>query len=233
MEARNKARQQMSRTAARTGPALSSDHADARSIAALRRQAESCERCDLYKDATQLVFGEGPVDARIVLVGEQPGDREDLAGHPFVGPAGRVLDECLHEAGVDRSSCYLTNAVKHFKFEQRGKRRLHSRPNAGEIQRCAWWLGAELEQLRPDLVVALGATAVMTLLGRSAGVTKNRGDLIDTPAGYPVLVTIHPSYLLRIQDRGDAASERARFVKDLAKVAAYEADRGGRTQHRL
>ncbi|MBP1884381.1 DNA polymerase [Ensifer mexicanus] len=223
----------MSRVAAKTGPALSGEHAKARSIAALRKQAEGCERCDLYKNATQLVFGEGPLDARIVLVGEQPGDREDLAGHPFVGPAGRILDECLHEAGVDRSSCYLTNAVKHFKFEQRGKRRLHSRPNAGEIQRCSWWLGAELEQLRPDLVVALGATALVTLLGRSVGVTRNRGELIDAPAGYPVLVTIHPSYLLRIRDGEDAAAQRARFVEDLAKVAAYEADHGAPRRRRL
>ncbi|OAP36343.1 DNA polymerase [Sinorhizobium glycinis] len=203
------------------GPALSGEHAEAPSIAALRKEAEGCERCDLYKNATQLVFGEGPGKARVVLVGEQPGDREDLAGRPFVGPAGRILDECLHEAGIDRSSCYLTNAVKHFKFEQRGKRRLHSRPNAGEIQRCSWWLGAELEKLQPEVVVALGATALSSLLGRRAGVMKNRGDLIATPAGYPVLVTIHPSYLLRIQNREDAAAERARFVKDLAKIAAH------------
>ncbi len=189
-------------------------------MAALRKQAETCERCDLYKNATQLVFGEGPVKARVVLVGEQPGDREDLAGRPFVGPAGRILDECLHEAGIDRSSCYLTNAVKHFKFEQRGKRRLHSRPNAGEIERCSWWLGAELEKLHPKVVVALGATALSSLLGRRAGVMKNRGDLIATPAGYPVLVTIHPSYLLRIRNKEDAAAERGRFVKDLAKIAA-------------
>ncbi|MCA1367389.1 UdgX family uracil-DNA binding protein [Bradyrhizobium sp. BRP14] len=202
------------------GPALSGAHADASTIVALRRQAEGCERCDLYKNATQLVFGEGPTDARVVLVGEQPGDREDLSGHPFVGPAGRVLDECLHEAGVDRSDCYVTNAVKHFKFEQRGKRRLHSRPSAGEIQRCAWWLGAELDRIHPEIVVALGATALFSLLGRSVGVTRNRGEVIGTPDGYPVLVTIHPSYLLRIRDGGDAAAERARFVKDLAKVTA-------------
>ncbi|PDT50546.1 UdgX family uracil-DNA binding protein [Sinorhizobium fredii] len=204
----------------KTGPALSGEHAEAPSMAALRKQAETCERCDLYKNATQLVFGEGPVKARVVLVGEQPGDREDLAGRPFVGPAGRILDECLHEAGIDRSSCYLTNAVKHFKFEQRGKRRLHSRPNAGEIERCSWWLGAELEKLHPKVVVALGATALSSLLGRRAGVMKNRGDLIATPAGYPVLVTIHPSYLLRIRNKEDAAAERGRFVKDLAKIAA-------------
>ena len=210
----------MPKEPARLGPALAGEHAEAKTITALRRQAEGCERCDLYKNATQLVFGEGPTDARVMLVGEQPGDREDIAGHPFVGPAGRVLDECLHEAGIDRSDCYLTNAVKHFKFEQRGKRRLHSRPNAGEIQRCAWWLGAELDQLHPEIVVALGATALLSLLGRSVGVTRNRGDFIATPDGYPVLVTIHPSYLLRIRDRDDAAAERARFVTDLAKVAS-------------
>ncbi|WP_026187040.1 UdgX family uracil-DNA binding protein [Ensifer sp. BR816] len=210
----------MPREPVKMGPALSGEHAEANSIAALRKQAEGCERCDLYKHATQLVFGEGPGEARVVLVGEQPGDREDLAGRPFVGPAGRILDECLHEAGIDRSSCYLTNAVKHFKFEERGKRRLHSRPNAGEIERCSWWLGAELEELHPKVVVALGATALASLLGRRAGVLKNRGDLITTPAGYPVLVTIHPSYLLRIRNRVDAAAERGRFVKDLAKIAA-------------
>ncbi|OAP40206.1 DNA polymerase [Sinorhizobium saheli] len=209
----------MPREAAKTGPALSGDHADAPTLTALRRQAEGCERCDLYKNATQLVFGEGAADARIVLVGEQPGDREDLAGHPFVGPAGRVLDECLHEAGIDRSDCYVTNAVKHFKFEQRGKRRLHARPNAGEIERCAWWLGAELNQLRPEIVVALGATALLSLLGRRVGVTRNRGEFITTPGGYPVLVTIHPSYLLRIRDRADADAERARFVSDLTRIA--------------
>ncbi|PST24036.1 uracil-DNA glycosylase [Mesorhizobium plurifarium] len=210
----------MQKQPAQLGPALAGEHAEAPTIASLRQRAEGCERCDLYKNATQLVFGEGPVDARVVLVGEQPGDREDLAGRPFVGPAGRILDECLHEAGIDRLDCYLTNAVKHFKFEQRGKRRLHSRPNAGEIQACAWWLGAELEELRPEIVVALGATALMSLLGRGVGVTKNRGELLAAPGGFSVLVTIHPSYLLRIRGRADPEAERARFVNDLAKVAA-------------
>ncbi|MGN7751978.1 UdgX family uracil-DNA binding protein [Sinorhizobium sp. 22678] len=210
----------MPKQPAKLGPALAGEHAEATTIASLRRQAEGCERCDLYKNATQLVFGEGPVDARVVLVGEQPGDREDLAGRPFVGPAGRILDECLHEAGIDRSECYLTNAVKHFKFEQRGKRRLHSRPNAGEIQACAWWLGAELDELRPEIVVALGATALMSLLGRSVGVTRNRGELLTAPGGFSVLVTIHPSYLLRIRGRSDPEAERARFVDDLAKIKA-------------
>ncbi|RVO57387.1 UdgX family uracil-DNA binding protein [Sinorhizobium meliloti] len=209
----------MPKQLAKLGPALAGEHAEATTIASLRRQAEGCERCDLYKNATQLVFGEGPVDARVVFVGEQPGDREDLAGRPFVGPAGRILDECLHEAGIDRSECYLTNAVKHFKFEQRGKRRMHSRPNAGEIQACAWWLGAELDELRPEIVVALGATALMSLLGRSVGVTRNRGQLLKAPGGFSVLVTIHPSYLLRIRGRSDPEAERARFVDDLAKVA--------------
>ncbi|ABR63211.1 UdgX family uracil-DNA binding protein [Sinorhizobium medicae] len=209
----------MPRESAKLGPALAGEHAEAPTIASLRREAEGCERCDLYKNATQLVFGEGPTDARVVLVGEQPGDREDLAGRPFVGPAGRLLDECMHEAGIDRSECYLTNAVKHFKFEPRGKRRLHSRPNAGEVQACAWWLGAEIDELRPEIVVALGATALMSLLGRGVGVTKNRGQFVPAPGGFSVLVTIHPSYLLRIRGRGDPEAERARFVDDLAKVA--------------
>ncbi|MDX0409290.1 UdgX family uracil-DNA binding protein [Sinorhizobium medicae] len=209
----------MPRESAKLGPALAGEHAEAPTIASLRREAEGCERCDLYKNATQLVFGEGPTDARVVLVGEQPGDREDLAGRPFVGPAGRLLDECMHEAGIDRSECYLTNAVKHFKFEPRGKRRLHSRPNAGEVQACAWWLGAEIDELRPEIVVALGATALMSLLGRGVGVTKNRGQFVPAPGGFSVLVTIHPSYLLRIRGRGNPEAERARFVDDLAKVA--------------
>ncbi|WP_322886153.1 UdgX family uracil-DNA binding protein (plasmid) [Sinorhizobium medicae] len=209
----------MPRESAKLGPALAGEHAEAPTIASLRREAEGCERCDLYKNATQLVFGEGPTDARVVLVGEQPGDRENLAGRPFVGPAGRLLDECMHEAGIDRSECYLTNAVKHFKFEPRGKRRLHSRPNAGEVQACAWWLGAEIDELRPEIVVALGATALMSLLGRGVGVTKNRGQFVPAPGGFSVLVTIHPSYLLRIRGRGDPEAERARFVDDLAKVA--------------
>lgn len=209
----------MPRESAKLGPALAGEHAEAPTIASLRREAEGCERCDLYKNATQLVFGEGPTDARVVLVGEQPGDREDLAGRPFVGPAGRLLDECMHEAGIDRSECYLTNAVKHFKFEPRGKRRLHSRPNAGEVQACACWLGAEIDELRPEIVVALGATALMSLLGRGVGVTKNRGQFVPAPGGFSVLVTIHPSYLLRIRGRGDPEAERARFVDDLAKVA--------------
>ncbi|MFK0276309.1 UdgX family uracil-DNA binding protein [Ensifer sp. NPDC090286] len=199
----------------RAGPALVEEHAPGSSLGAIERQAKDCRRCDLYKYATQLVFGEGRRDARLVLVGEQPGDKEDIAGRPFVGPAGVVLTDCLHEADIERSDCYLTNAVKHFKYEQRGKRRLHSRPNAGEIQRCAWWLGAELDQLDPHVVVALGATAARTLLGPSVKVTRDRGHPIATDSRFTILVTIHPSYLLRIRDRQAATAERSRFIDDL------------------
>lgn len=187
----------------------------------MHRDAEDCRRCDLYRDATQVVFGEGAKDAAVVLVGEQPGDREDLAGRPFIGPAGRLLDECLHEADIDRSLCYVTNAVKHFKFEPRGKRRLHARPNVGEIGACAWWLGGELDLIQPGLIVALGATALYTLMGRSVGLTKQRGELLETVEGTPLLVTIHPSYLLRIRDRDDAAKARRLFVSDLARIKPF------------
>jgi DNA polymerase len=202
-------------------PAFAGEHAEGATIAALHRRAELCERCDLYKGATQVVFGEGPADAPIVLVGEQPGDREDELGKPFVGPAGRLLDECIVEAGVHRSLCYVTNAVKHFKFEQRGKRRLHSRPNAGEIQRCAWWLGGELELLEPKLIVALGATALYALMGRAVGLMKHRGQVLQTVNGIPLLVTVHPSYLLRIRDREDARKARLTFVKDLVRMKSF------------
>jgi DNA polymerase len=217
----------MIRTSARRPPlppAFAEPYPEAKDLSALRRQAEACERCDLYKYATQTVFGEGSTDAKIILVGEQPGDKEDVAGRPFVGPAGRLLDECLHEAGVDRSLCYVTNAVKHFKFEQRGKRRIHSKPNAGEIQRCAWWLGGELDTLRPSLVVALGATALYTLMGRSVGLTKERAHILQAANAIPLLVTIHPSYLLRVRDHDDRANERRRFVDDLRLIHGYLSD---------
>ncbi|MET3858621.1 UdgX family uracil-DNA binding protein [Rhizobium sp. OAE497] len=207
--------------ASRVPPAFVQPHAEARRLSALRQESESCERCDLYKNATQTVFGDGAQAARVMLVGEQPGDREDIAGRPFVGPAGKLLDECLHEAGVDRSLCYVTNAVKHFKFEPRGKRRIHAKPSAGEVQRCAWWLGGELDVLRPDLVVALGATALYSLMGRSVGLNKERGHILKTSSGLHLLVTIHPSFLLRIHDHQDRDAERARFVDDLRSITHY------------
>ncbi|MBB3660931.1 DNA polymerase [Rhizobium sp. BK650] len=204
------------------GPAFTLESADAASLDQLRHQAMGCTRCELYKNATQMVFGEGSQKAEIVLVGEQPGDKEDTAGRPFVGPAGRLLDICLKEAGLDRSRCYVTNAVKHFKFEPRGKRRLHSKPNAGEIQRCSWWLGAEVKIVRPKLVIALGATALYSLLGTKVKLTSERGRIL-TPADHPpVLVTIHPSFLLRIRDLGDGEQQRAHFVADLHRAVQYQ-----------
>jgi DNA polymerase len=199
--------------------AFQESHAEGRSLLDLRHQAESCERCDLYRNATQTVFGEGDAQAKVMLVGEQPGDKEDIAGRPFVGPAGTILDECLAAAGVDRSLCYVTNTVKHFKFEQRGKRRLHAKPNAGEIQRCAWWLGGEIDVLKPELIVALGATALQSLLGRSIGLKKERGRILDSPSGLPVLITIHPSYLLRIRDRAEAQLNKRLFIEDLKQIS--------------
>ena len=207
--------------AAKFGPAFALEIAEAENIAELRHQAEGCTRCDLYKNATQIVFGEGPVNAEIVLVGEQPGDREDVTGRPFVGPAGRLLDSCLEEAGLERQRCYVTNAVKHFKFTPRGKRRLHSKPNAGEIRRCAWWLGAELDILQPKLVVALGASALYALLGPKVKLTPERGHILQQPNRPPVLVTIHPSYLLRIRDEAEGHRQRRDFVSDLHKAKAF------------
>ncbi|KGD95027.1 UdgX family uracil-DNA binding protein [Rhizobium sp. YS-1r] len=205
----------------RKGPAFETTGAEGSSISRVREEAESCTRCDLYKSATHLVFGNGPARAKVLFVGEQPGDREDQAGQPFVGPAGKLLDRCLDEAGIDRDLCYVTNAVKHFKFTLRGKRRIHSKPNTGEVQACAWWLAAELRLIKPALVVALGATALYSLLGRQAKVMRDRGQILNSPNGVPMLVTIHPSALLRSRDRADAEFNRARFVEDLRKIADF------------
>jgi DNA polymerase len=191
---------------------------DTASIDELREIAEGCRRCPLWRDATQTVFGEGRQQAKVVFVGEQPGDQEDLAGKPFVGPAGRVLDQILAEADLDRTITYVTNAVKHFKFEQRGKRRIHSKPNAGEIRACRWWLDNELRLIQPDLVVALGATAAQSLLGRPVPITKMRGDLVQREDGLRIFVTIHPSFILRIRERADKETERARFLADMKAV---------------
>lgn len=204
------------------GPALAGEHARGASLRAINQQAQDCRRCPLYRYATRLVFGEGPRDAGLFFVGEQPGDREDIAGRPFVGPAGALFIECLEEAGIDRTQCYITNAVKHFKYEHRGKRRIHSKPNAGEIRSCAWWLGAELEKIRPEVVVALGATAARTLLGNSVRVTRDRGRAIDAGRDFGILVTVHPSYLLRIRERETVQRERERFIADLRLAASLQ-----------
>jgi uracil-DNA glycosylase len=192
--------------------------ANARSIPELRRAAEDCRRCPLWHDATQTVFGEGSRNAKVMFVGEQPGDQEDIAGKPFVGPAGKVFDAVLDDAAIDRTKTYVTNAVKHFKFEPRGKRRIHSKPNAGEIQACRWWLDKELALTKPDLVVALGATAAQSLLGKAVPVTKMRGQVIEREDGLRVFVTIHPSFILRIQDSADKQAERGRFLRDMQEV---------------
>ncbi len=191
----------------------------AESIASLREEAALCRACPLWKDATQTVFGEGPPHAPIMLVGEQPGDKEDLAGRPFVGPAGQMLDRALEEAGLDRRKAYVTNAVKHFKFVPRGKIRLHQKPNTQEIKACRQWYERELASIKADLVVAMGATAAQSVLGRITPINRNRGRLIDLDDGVKVLVTVHPSYLLRLPDAASKAREYARFVDDL-KIAA-------------
>lgn len=186
--------------------------------AALREEAAGCTRCPLYQPATQTVFGEGPVDAALMFVGEQPGDQEDLAGQPFVGPAGQMFDRALAEAGIDRAGVYVTNAVKHFKFEQRGKRRIHMKPDAGEISACRWWIEQERLLVRPKVTVALGATAARSLLGRVVTIRKERGRALALPDGGEAWITVHPSYLLRLPDREVAALEYARFVEDLRRA---------------
>ena len=186
---------------------------------ALRDEAAGCTRCHLHKHATQTVFGEGPVDARMMFVGEQPGDQEDLAGKPFVGPAGQMFDRAIGAAGIDRATVYVTNAVKHFKFEPRGKRRIHSKPDAGEIQACRWWYEQERLLVKPALTVALGATAARQMLGKVVTITAARGRLLELPDGGRGWVTIHPSFLLRLPDKSLAEDEFAAFVEDLKGAA--------------
>jgi uracil-DNA glycosylase len=184
-------------------------------IPILRKAVQSCHGCDLYLHATQAVLGEGPKDAQLVLIGEQPGDREDLAGKPFVGPAGRLLDRALEEAGIQRRGVYVTNAVKHFKFEERGKRRIHKKPGAGEIRACHPWLEAELEIVKPRVVGCLGATAAQSLLGSKFRLTKDRGRPIDVPAIGIVVATVHPSSILRAPDSEQRETEYRLFLDDL------------------
>jgi DNA polymerase len=205
------------------------------SLEEARHLAAACERCALHCRATQTVFGEGPEDADLMFVGEQPGDQEDLQGRPFVGPAGKLFDQVLGEAGIERERCYVTNAVKHFKFQPRGKRRLHQRPNAGEVEACRWWLDLERRLVRPKLLVALGATAALALTGNQAGIMKRRGRFEDLMDGGPdsgengarVLLTVHPSYLLRIPDPEAAASARAAFRDDLQRAAEFMSRQAG------
>jgi DNA polymerase len=181
-------------------------------------EASDCRRCHLYEPATQTVFGEGPAHAPVAFVGEQPGDQEDVIGRPFVGPAGQIMDRAMEEAGIDRRSVYITNAVKHFKFEPRGKRRIHKTPETPEIQACRFWLDVELVRLQPKLVVAMGGTAARAILGRQVTITRERGKAIEGPDGQKVFVTVHPSYLLRVPDEDAKAREYRAFVEDLRKV---------------
>ena len=186
----------------------------------LLREARACTRCELYKFGTQTVFGEGPLDASILFVGEQPGDQEDLAGRPFVGPAGQVFDEALQKAGIDRSTVYVTNAVKHFKFILRGKRRIHNKPDAGEIIACRWWLEQERALIRSPVTVALGATAARSLLGQVVTIGKVRGAPVRLDDGSECWVTVHPSSLLRIPDAEGRREARALFLRDLKRIKA-------------
>ena len=198
---------------------------DRRSLKALREAAAGCRGCHLWRGATQTVFGEGRVDARVVLVGEVPGDREDREGHPFVGPAGRELDEALVEVGIDRADAYVTNVVKHFKFEERGKRRIHQTPKRFEIDACRPWLDAELQLTKPEALITLGATAGKALFGSSFRVTRQRGELLDSELAPIVSATIHPSAILRAPDDEARTQERRAFRADLAGVARVLAER--------
>jgi len=191
-----------------------------KSLPALRAAAAGCRGCDLYKRGTQTVFGEGSAHAKVLMLGEQPGHEEDLAGRPFVGPAGKLLDRALAEAGIDRGDVYVTNVVKHFKWEPRGKRRIHAKPNQAEIGACLPWLQAELDVIKPEAVVCLGATAAQALLGPRFRVTKERGRWVNAPWAERVLATVHPSAILRAPDEETRHREFDLFVADLARVRA-------------
>lgn len=189
------------------------------SLSSLAEAAQGCMACDLYKNATQAVMGEGPPQAALFFVGEQPGDQEDLAGRPFVGPAGKVFDEVLAEAGIAREEVYVTNAVKHFKWELRGKRRIHAKPNAGEVRACRPWLEAELALVKPRIIVCLGATAAQSLMGSNFKVTVERGKFFETPWAPWLTATVHPSAILRMPDEAMKQEARAQLVEDLRRVA--------------
>jgi len=200
-----------------------------KSLEALRRAARGCRDCPLWAHATQTVFGEGAARARLVLVGEQPGDAEDREGHPFVGPAGHILDQALQEAGIERRTVYVTNAVKHFKWEPRGKRRLHKTPAQREIEACHQWLEGELAAVKPALIVALGATAAKALLGPAFRITRSRGKLVRQEGLPPVLATFHPSYVLRMKSRPEGKEVYGALVADLRSAARFIVqDKSGR-----
>jgi DNA polymerase len=188
------------------------------SLRGLAEAAQDCKACPLYKDATQTVFGEGPAKATVVLVGEQPGDLEDKSGHPFVGPAGAVLDKALEEAGIDRGQVYVTNAVKHFKWEPRGKRRIHKKPRVSEIKACRPWLDAELTRIKPRVIVCMGTTAVQALLGPTTTIAKAKGQVFETSYG-PVIVTRHPSSVLRMREKDERRAALDDLIDDLRRAA--------------
>ena len=190
-----------------------------KSLKAFREAAADCKACDLWKRGTQTVFGEGRKLSIVVFVGEQPGNEEDLTGHPFVGPAGRLLDDALIEAGIDRAQTYVTNVVKHFKWEPRGKRRIHKKPNAGEIKACRPWLEAEISLVKPKVIVCLGATAAQALLGPQFKVTKQRGQFIESTLAPYIMATVHPSSILRAPDDETRHDEKRKFIDDLKRVA--------------
>jgi DNA polymerase len=200
-----------------TAAALVPDHA---TLPSLRAASAGCRACPLWERATRTVFGEGPALAEVMVVGEQPGNEEDLSGRPFVGPAGRLLDRALAAAGIDRRAVYVTNSVKHFKWEPRGKRRIHQKPSAGEVRACRPWLDAEIRVVRPRAIVCLGATAAQALLGRTFRVTEHRGELLASTLAPLVMATVHPSSILRAPDETARRTELERFVEDLAALAA-------------
>jgi DNA polymerase len=202
------------------------------SLTSLRAEVQGCRACELYKGTTQAVFGEGSPRSEAMFVGEQPGDREDVEGHPFVGPAGRMLDKALEDAGIDRKLVYVTNAVKHFRFEQRGKRRIHQRPQAEHIKACRPWLDAELEAVKPRVLVCLGAVAAQGLLGSKVRVTKDRGKPLESQLAPVVMVTIHPSSILRERDAGARERAYSSFVDDLSVVAEAIASPAGEEPRR-
>jgi uracil-DNA glycosylase family protein len=211
----------MAKRASETASPLFVTPPTVRSLEALRAEAAHCKACDLWQNATQTVFGEGPEHAKIFFVGEQPGDQEDIQGSPFVGPAGKLFDAALLAAGIDRSKTYITGAVKHFKWEPRGKRRLHKKANSAEITACRPWLDAEIAAVKPQIIVCLGATAAQALIGKTFRVTHHRGELMKSALAPFIMATVHPSSILRAQDEGTRHTEMERFVHDLKKLTRF------------